>query len=222
MLVVRGDGMYGDLSNAVYWVKQSYFNCVLMASAMAVAQVTGEPTPAEALMVEIAKTSDSVETPGQKMYLDENIEDGVAEADAVVLMETNFGVKATLTKYNTVDDDGNVTAATLVDGQRALSDAEAALQQGKAIIAFVNSSVIWNAAHGMEASGTPNYFNSDHAVVVIAVDLKKGLVYLNDSGPEFGQGMAVPIGAFMNAWQSNDYETIVVEKAGAQSGPVAA
>jgi hypothetical protein len=76
----------------------------------------------------------------------------------------------------------------------------------------VNSSVIWNAANDATSSGTPNYTSADHSVVAIAVDLPNGKVYLNDSGPEFGQGMAVPIGAFMNGWQANDYHMTVFEK----------
>jgi hypothetical protein len=91
-----------------------------MATAMAVGQVTGtEPTEED--MVWLAKTSDSVAIPGQKMYLDENIEWGVAVADAVVLMEKNFNVTAETTKYGTYDENGKqITAATAQDGQRAL------------------------------------------------------------------------------------------------------
>lgn len=45
---------------------------------------------------------------------------------------------------------------------------------------------------------------------MIAVDTAKGMVYFNDSGPQYGKDMAVPIGAFLNAWQTNDYELTVV------------
>ena len=47
---------------------------------------------------------------------------------------------------------------------------------------------------------------------MIAVDLPKGLVYMNDSGPEFGQDMAVPIGNFLTAWQSNSFELTIVSE----------
>ncbi|WP_431237125.1 hypothetical protein ACQ86B_20105 [Mycolicibacterium aichiense] len=46
---------------------------------------------------------------------------------------------------------------------------------------------------------------------MIAVDTAKGVVYFNDSGPGYGQDMAVPIGAFLNGWQTNDYELTIVK-----------
>ena len=145
-VTIPGTGKYGNLANKVWWVQQSYYNCTLMAAAMAVGQVTGT-LPTESQMVALAKATDSVVYPGKKMYLHENIEDGVNINDADVLMQKNFGVTAVTTRYGTYDASGRtITAATASDGQRALSDLEAALASGKATMATVNSTVIWTAA----------------------------------------------------------------------------
>lgn len=64
-VTVPGTSQYGNRGNSSHWVRQSYQNCTLIATAMAVGQVTGyQPTEAE--MVELAKTSDSVVAPGQR------------------------------------------------------------------------------------------------------------------------------------------------------------
>lgn len=101
-------------------------------------------------------------------------------------------------------------------GQQALRDVQAELAAGKAVIAGVNAQIIWQSVEAQENSGTPNYSDPDHALVVIAVDLPNYLVYCNDSGAGFGKAMKVPIGAFMTAWQFDNYEyTVVVPKTAA-------
>jgi hypothetical protein len=75
----------------------------------------------------------------------------------------------------------------------------------------VDANIIWSTQSKYQSSGTPNYTAAVHEAVVIAVDTAKGVVYFNDSGPEYGQDMAVPIGAFLNGWQNNDYELTIVK-----------
>ncbi|TXI40124.1 MAG: hypothetical protein E6Q56_05680 [Mycobacterium sp.] len=207
-------GVYGTIENQKYWVKQSYENCTLMATAMAVAQLNGTVgVPNEAYMVALATATNSVASPGQKMYLAANIADGVAVQDAVVLLNNHFNLDASTTTYpGTKDDDGEPVPGTLQDGQAALRDLQAALAYGKAAMVTVNSAGLWSAAVKGEPSGTPNYFDADHEVVVIKVDLENGRVFFNDSGPLFGQGMEVPLGAFLSAWQPNNYELTIVSK----------
>lgn len=207
-------GVYGDIANAKYWVKQSYENCTLMATAMSIAQLNDTVNvPNEEQMVALATAMDSVASPGQKMYLAANIAEGVAVEDAVVLLTEVFNLDAVTNHYpGTKDEDGERIPGTLQDGQMALRDLEAALATGKAAMVTVSSSTLWSAAKDYEPSGTPNYFNADHEVVVIKVDLPNGKVYFNDSGPSYGKGMEVPIGAFLSAWQPNDYELTIVSK----------
>jgi hypothetical protein len=209
-VTVTGDRKYGDRANAQWWDKQSYQNCVLMAAATAIGQVTGTK-PTEQEMVDLAKATDSVVAPGQKMYLDENIAWGVYTKDAVVLMEKYFDVTAVYAQYGQFDGSGNqLGPATAEDGQRALNDLAAALAQGKAAMVSINSTTVWTSVRNYTPSGTPNWSNRDHQVEVIAVDLQAGKVYLNDSGVTYGQGMEVSLGTFLNAWQPSNHELTIV------------
>ncbi|QEN13094.1 hypothetical protein D3H54_07305 [Mycobacterium sp. ELW1] len=213
VVTVKGTGYYGTRANKAWWVKQSYNNCTLMATAMAIGQVSGTE-PSEDEMVYLAKTTASVVFPGRRMYLDEDIANGVAVKDAVQLMNTNadWGVTATTKRYGTYDENGTrITGATAADSQVALGDLEAALAAGNATMVTVDANIIWSTQSKYQSSGTPNYTAAVHEAVVIAVDTAKGVVYFNDSGPEYGQDMAVPIGAFLNGWQNNDYELTIVK-----------
>ncbi|MGI9124947.1 MAG: hypothetical protein ACR2JM_09400, partial [Mycobacterium sp.] len=200
-VTVPGTGEYGNLDNSKWWLRQTYENCTLMAGAMAVRQLTQSMKPTEKYMVDLAKSTNSVYSPGNKMYLDENTPEGVANDDLVALMTTKLGVSVVTTKFG----------PTRQDGLKALTALEAALAQGKAAMVGVNADVIWTAAD-TEASKTPSYTSSNHVLVVIKVDAKAGMVYLNDSGPAEGQGMKVPLGALLSAWQG-DYQLYVVSKA---------
>ncbi len=215
VVTVPGTGYYGNRGgNDVYWVKQSYSNCTLMATAMAIGQVTGTK-PDEATMVDLAKTSASVVYPGRRMYLDEDIANGVAVKDAVQLMNTtdSFGVTASTKRYGVYDEAGNrISGATATDAQIALNDLAAALAAGNATMVTINTDSVWSTQPEYQTSATPNYTRANHEAVVIAVDLVGGTVYFNDSGPGYGKDMAVPIGgAFLNGWQSNDYELTIVK-----------
>ena len=107
-------------------------------------------------------------------------------------------------------------AKQVVAERQERENLQAALARGKAVMVGVNSETIWSAVPDV-GPNTPNYFDSNHMLVVIAVDLKTGKVYLNDSGPDANQGdpetqgMEVPIGAFMNGW-AGDYKLYVVDK----------
>jgi hypothetical protein len=188
---------------------QSYYNCVLQASAAAIGQATKSTSPFEQLMVDLAKATDSVATPGNKMYLDENT--------------------ATLKKYGTYDENGNQIAdATFQDGEVALNDLTAALAQGKATMVVYPVSIVWTAVAGFVPSGNDALFRADHAAVVTQVDLKRGFVYINDSsmtdddGNFIGKGIKVPIGVFMTGWATTDYQLIIVAQKDPATGALSA
>jgi hypothetical protein len=154
------------------------------------------------------------------MYLDQNTEEAIAPGDARVLMEKYFNVTATVKQYGTVDDAG-VRTTTQADGQVALADMEAALAQGNAIMIGYPVAVVWTAVTDFKPSGDDSYTSPDHAATVVAVDLKQGLVYVNDSSMttydpvtqksvSVGQGKAIPIGVFMTGWQADNYELTIV------------
>ncbi|MGP1667629.1 MAG: hypothetical protein ACTS5I_17360, partial [Rhodanobacter sp.] len=168
-------GKYGKPGNSIYWTQQHYGDCMLMASAMAVSQVTQTipPPDVEATWVGWARTTPSVAQPGAMMYLDEtDVTNGVATKDAIVLMEEHFNVTATQTRYGSVDEAGERIPATAKDGQVALRDLQAALARGDATIVAVNSAVVWTAVPNQGAEPFPNYVDADHAIVVTAVDME--------------------------------------------------
>jgi hypothetical protein len=67
---------------------------------------------------------------------------------------------------------------------------------------------------------------ADHQVVITGIDFDQRFVYLNDSGfAEQGKNLKVPLDAFMKAWQTDSYETIIAELKPAEtseSGPESA
>jgi hypothetical protein len=216
-ITVNGDGLIGDAQYAAlnYWTNQSYDNCVLQATSMAVAQATNTAPRSEQEMVDLAKATDSVTQPGAKMYLGENISDGVSGGDAVALMNEHLGVNATLKKYFSVDAAGD-EVSTMQDGQEALNDLMAALATGKATMVTYSVAIVWSSAWGYVPDEDTSYWGADHAAVVTEVDLENGFVYVNDSsagyaGQETGRGMKVGLGAFMSGWQSGNYALTTVE-----------
>ncbi|BBX20491.1 hypothetical protein [Mycolicibacterium duvalii] len=225
---VKGDGQYGNAIDAKkYWVSQSYSNCVLQASAAAVGQATRSTPPTEERMVELAKTTDSVATPGRKMYLHERIDEGVDEQDAAVLMERYFNVSTTYQKFVSYDEDGNRIGATPDDGERALRELQAALARGEATMVAYPVSIIWTAVTDFVPGPEDSYSYADHAAVVTQVDLRRKIVYVNDSSmtndnKSVGQGKAIPIGVFMAGWQVADYELITVKAKSPVSPSIAA
>jgi hypothetical protein len=202
------EGLYGNPEkNQEYWRAQSSQNCVLMSTAMVIGQLTGT-SPTEEEIVEEAVATDSVANPGQKMYQGLQSQDGVDVKDALKLLE-NHGITATLTSYDKTE------------GNLALRAVAFALDEKKAVSVGLHGQTVWAA---VENTPMPEGANAaDHQVVVTGIDFDERVVYLNDSGfAEQGRNMKVPLDAFMKAWQTDDYETIIAYKEPAEtsaSGP---
>lgn len=191
-------GMYGDPeTNKQYWQAQSYQNCVLMSSAMIINQLKNTPEiPDEEAIILKAQELESVVNPGNPMYVD-TTQDGVNIKDAVKLLDA-YGVAATVTEYDKTE------------GNLALRAVAFALEEKKAVSVGLHGETIWSA---VENRPMPTGANAaDHQVVVTGIDFDERVVYLNDSGfAEQGKNMKVPLDAFMKAWQTDDYETIIAE-----------
>jgi hypothetical protein len=213
-VTIPGTGVYGDVANTIYYERQgSASNCTLMATAMAlgIAKRSFEAMPTPAELINLAMTNQSVAFPGRKMYLDEFIAEGVSPIDATVLMERYFDVTATHSRYGKWDSNvGAYTGATLEDGQIAFRDLQAALSEGSAVMVNYNAFTVWTAAAGYQPRDRPNFLVPNHMATVVSVDMNTGIVTVNDSSAPKGQGLQVPLGAFMNAWQSSGYEAVVV------------
>ncbi len=205
---------YGNYTkNYPYYVYQgNYPTCLLMATAAIIGQIRGGPMPADLgqQVLDQATSTPSGVYPNQMIFEptgtgENGLHWGTNSADAVKLLNMN-GVNADWTTY--LKSQGDVAMDTMTN----------ALNQNQGVIVALASNVIWNAY-------TRKYFNetrvqpgdngvqSDHAVVVISVDMTKKAVYINDSALRNGQGFPVPLDEFMKAWQYSNYSLITAEKA---------
>ncbi|MFV9633045.1 hypothetical protein [Mycobacterium neumannii] len=191
-------GLYGDPeTNAQYWQKQSAENCVLMATAAVVGQLTGT-MPTEVDIARIAGETPSVVNPERAMYLGLHTEDRVHIKDAIALLDTEYGITATLTSYEKTE--GNLALRALAF---ALEDPK------KAVMVGVQGATVWNAVEG---EPLPGIESADHQVAVTGIDFDERVVYLSDSAfPDQGRKLKVPLDAFMRAWQTDNYETVVAQ-----------
>jgi len=212
-------GMYGNpTTNQRYWQSQRAQNCVLQATAMIINQLyqtpDGQPDPDEEAIALAATQTQSVVDPTRKMYnglveldadgqpvLDENgdpkpSQQHIEVKDAIALLDSKYGITATLTEYDKTE--GNLALRALAF---ALED------QSNAVMVGVQGYTIWNAVDGHPLPGIDS---ADHQVVVIGIDFDNKFVYLNDSGePDKGKNLKAPLDAFMRAWQTDNYETVV-------------
>jgi hypothetical protein len=192
-------GMFGDPAAAApYWHEQQYDDCALMAVAEVVGQITGhEPTEQE--IITVAEHTLSKSHPGS-IYMEpsdpkdpNNTGMGTDPADIVVLL-AHYGIHAT-----TSDGENGARADTGIDALKL------ALAAGQAVIVGVNGETIWNSSDGQRKV-------ADHALVVIGIDAKNGIVHLNDSGSPDGRDEQVPMSTFMKAWKASGYEMTATEE----------
>jgi hypothetical protein len=189
-------GLYGDPdAAAAFWQQQTTGDCVLMATADVVGQITGTQ-PSEQDIIALASSTPSpshdgmIYTPGD----DPNDPDGGSGtngADVPTLL-AHYGIPSDYTDSDRGGKDGNIAS-----GMSALEDY---LGQGRKVIAMVNAEIIW----GQDSTG-----GSDHGLVVTGVDTANGIVHLNDSGPDDGANEQVSIETFQKAWdESKDTMTV--------------
>ncbi|WP_445169624.1 Ig-like domain-containing protein [Mycolicibacterium sp. Dal123E01] len=211
-VTVTGSGVYGDqAANAEWWIKQTIDNsCVLIADAVIFGQLQGRIlTENEA--VALGKSTTSVVDPPNAMYVGSKKDTGAAgvyHADGVALLNMQ-GLKATGKSYvDPIKPGETADKASQEDGQRALSDVEAALAAGNAVAISVDSNLIMNAAGEENELASPE---ANHWVVVTGVDLSTGKVYVNDGNLKEGS-TPVSLGGFMWAWQASNFFVAIAEK----------
>jgi hypothetical protein len=190
-------GVYGDPEAASrYWEQQSEGDCGLMATRMAVGEITGNP-PTERQIIDLAASTPSECSPGEPVY-DESIDPsdggvghGTCTRDLLLLLD-HYGIDAEYTNDDVAADGGNTT------GLPALMDYLGNDQQA---IVCVNSRLIWDT----EGDRT----NCGHLVTVAAIDADNDIVYLGDSGGDDTRGEQVSLDVFEQAWQTGDHELVV-------------
>lgn len=194
--------MYGDpVAAAQWWRHQKYDDCVLMASADVIGQITGKE-PSEEAIIRKAQSTPSVVHPGT-IYtkpLDKthpNSGMGTSFADVPTLLE-QYDIAAVVTNRSRAGQDG------VVGGVEGLKQQ---LRGGHTVIVSVNGELIWNQpVDTKDEQGNPL---GDHAVVVTGIDTATNVVHLNDSGDPDGRDSQVPMALFLRAWDSSN-ELMVV------------
>jgi hypothetical protein len=186
-------GMYGDPAGATqYWAQQSEGDCVLMAVADVVGQVTGD-LPSEQDIIATASSTPSESHPGP-IYTQGDSSTGTDGGDVPALLRV-YGIDSDYTDADRGGQNGNIPA-----GMDAM---EQDLGQGHKVIAIVDAWTIWNQQSDSDGTG--------HGLVVTGVDTDAGIVHLNDSGIENGADEQVSIDTFEKAWQISD-ETMIVTR----------
>ncbi|MBO0679828.1 hypothetical protein JRC04_27500 [Mycolicibacterium sp. S2-37] len=204
-LLAAGFGLATGTANATvhgdpdaarpYWSHQTLDDCMLMAVADVVGQATGQ-APTEDQIVDVATATKSHFHPGPVYTVPADVDDpatwGDVRAEDSVVLLAHYGIAATYTDDDVSTDGGPATGLPALEGY---------LDRGEGIVVYVNSATIWNE-DGDRSS-------SDHAVVVTAVDTDadggRGIVHLNDSGPDDGCDEQVSIATFEAAWRAGGH-----------------
>jgi hypothetical protein len=196
------DTMYGDpVAAAKYWQQQQYDDCVLMASADVIGEITGV-APAEEAIIAKAQSTPSTDHPGS-IYTkpadtnNPNSGMGTSMSDVPTLLG-QYKIKAILSdKYDAAE-------TGIPAGMAGLKQA---LGSGHKVIVSINAELIWHEpVDEKDENGNPV---SDHAVVVTGVDVANRVVHLNDSGSSEGRDAQIPMGLFIRAWDTSDDLMIV-------------
>jgi hypothetical protein len=188
--------MYGNPAAAVpYWQQQSLEdNCGLVSVADVVGEITGHE-PTEQQMIALAEQTPSGTNPGP-IYVPpadpshSNGEGGIEMADVIVLLG-HHGIKSTMVDMTQPDQTG-------------LTALERYLADGRKVIAWVNSAIIWNTGDQRT--------KADHFLVVTGIDASKQIVHLNDPGADHPDEQ-VALDTFMKAWQAGEQSIVVTAAA---------
>ncbi|OBI92952.1 hypothetical protein [Mycobacterium sp. 1245805.9] len=197
----RGEGtLYGNPAAAApFWRYQGYEDdCVEMAVADVVGELTGKP-PTEQAIVKLAQSTPSTVHAGPIYTKPKKRKpgDGTSFDDEPALL-AHYGIRAVST------DEESAAKTGVPTGMAAL---ERDLAKGRKVIVGVNSEVIWREpVEDKTPDGQPE---ANHAVVVTGVDTASGVVHLNDSGIEEGRDEQVPIDVFARSWASSDDQMTV-------------
>jgi len=186
--------LYGDPAAAGrFWRHQELDDdCVLMAVADVVGELTGDQPTEEAIVAVAASTPSTVHkgpiyTKPEKHKAGE----GTSFADEPVLF-AHYGIHAVSSYQNDGPKGGALTAMDVLEQD---------LAKGRKVIVGLNAELIWGrSVKGKGSSGRPD---ANHAVVVTGIDTSAGLVHLNDSGSDGGRDEQVAIDVFARSWATS-------------------
>jgi Peptidase_C39 like family len=173
-------GMHGDPAAAApFWrLQQQELDCGEMAVADVIGQITGNQ-PSED---EIDGAAENVPSGshGGPIY---------APAERT----SNHDLAVLLAHYGIQSD----AVTTNIDAL------ERALDQGRKVIAGVNSKTIWNRPGDRSVE--------NHFVVVTGIDTEARVVHLNDSGVRGGRDEQVSIDTFEQSWHTSDGFAVITK-----------
>ncbi len=196
------EAMYGDpVAAAEYWHEQRYDDCVLMASADVIGQLTGD-APSEQAIIAKAHSTPSVAHAGP-IYTKPADPDNPDSGEGASLGD----VPTLLAQYRVtaVVIDRDDTARNGI--RPGIAGLKQALVGGHKVIVSLNGELVWHQpVEDKDKRGNPV---SDHAVVVTGVDATHGIVHLNDSGISEGRDEQIPLQLFVQSWETSN-ELMVV------------
>jgi hypothetical protein len=173
-------GMHGDPAAAApYWrLQRQDLDCGEMAVADVIGQITGNQ-PSED---EIDGAAENIPSGGHGGPIYAPTE-RTANHDLAVLL-AHYGIQSDAVTTN-------------------LDALTRALDQGRKVIAGVNSKTIWNRAGDRSVE--------NHFVVVTGIDTQAGVVHLNDSGVRGGRDEQVSIETFEQSWNTSDDFAVITK-----------
>ncbi|MCK0176315.1 hypothetical protein [Mycolicibacterium sp. F2034L] len=199
--------------------------CTLMSVAGVIGQLSPDHRmPGQQEIIQRASRIASDVTLGQNIY--EPDSDGPNPAKK----HTGASFVDAVTLLRLYDIDAEVTEYTRGQGTLAMTALKSALAEGQGVIVNIHNLTAYTGYNrtffgsGVDHWGQP--FSpiaretwGNHAVIVLEVDERHGMVYLNDSAPRFGQGIPIPVAAFMEAWRASRFQTITARPVAAGVAP---
>ena len=212
--------------NRDYWYYQGRCGtCTLMSVAGVIGQLSpNHQMPTQQGIIDRASRTPSDVNIGQMIYEPES--DGPNPGGK----HTGASFVDAVTLLGVYDIDAQVTEYSRGQGKLAMDALKSSLSEGHGVIVNIHNETAY-AGYGAEYFGsskspwgsTVNPISletwGNHAVIVLEVDERHGMVYLNDSAPVRGQGLPVPLAAFMRAWQASRFQTITARPAAAAVAP---
>jgi hypothetical protein len=173
-------GMHGDPAAAApFWrLQRQDLDCGEMAVAEVIGQITGNQ-PSEDEIDGAAENTPS-RSHGGPIYAPS---ERTANHDLAVLL-AHYGIASDPVTTN-------------------LDELERALDQGRKVIAGVNSKTIWNRPGDRSVE--------NHFVVVTGIDTAARVVHLNDSGVRGGRDEQVSIDTFEQSWNTSDDFAVITK-----------
>jgi len=186
---------------AQYWGRQRYDDCALMAVADVVGELTGNK-PSEDEVIALATSTPNSRNSGPIYTMPPDPASGPASIPRKQQLPVIWDLPILLNHYGV---DSVHTDNAIAEGgglPSGIAGVEAALRDGKTVIASINGETIWNQAGDRTVH--------DHDVVITGVDSAAGIVHLNDSAiPSPGPDSQVSIDTFETAWATRNYAMVV-------------